>query len=107
MLQCTNVLPIYVPSATIRRRRHATPRHRPGAICSPPLIVKDATTIMATQTKAKTAKTESMDFKAPFEAFSMPTPNFEVPVAFREFAEKGLVQARDAYAKMKSAAEDT
>jgi hypothetical protein len=26
----------------------------------------------------------------------MPTPNFEVPVAFREFAEKGLVQARDA-----------
>ena len=60
-----------------------------------------------TQTKAKTAKTETMDFKAPFEAFSMPTPNFEVPVAFRDFAEKGLVQARDAYAKMKSAAEDT
>ncbi len=37
----------------------------------------------------------------------MPTPNFEVPAAFRDFAEKGLAQARDAYAKMKSAAEDT
>ena len=62
---------------------------------------------MATQTKSKTAKTETVDFKTPFEAFSMPAPNFEVPVAFREFAEKGLVQARDAYAKMKTAAEDT
>ena len=62
--------------------------------------------IMATQTKTKT-KTDTMDFKAPFEAFSMPSNNFEVPVAFREFAEKGIAQARDAYAKMKSAAEDT
>jgi phasin len=68
-------------------------------------LAKDATTIMATQTKTKTAKTD--DFKTSFEAFNMPTPSFEVPVAFREFAEKGLVQARDAYAKMKTAAEDT
>ncbi|HET7716296.1 MAG TPA: phasin [Bauldia sp.] len=62
---------------------------------------------MATQTKSKTAKTETTDFKTSFDAFSMPTPSFEVPAAFREFAEKGLAQARDAYAKLKSAAEDT
>ena len=63
---------------------------------------------MATQTKTK-SKTDTMDFKPPFEAFSMnmPSANFEVPVAFREFAEKGISQARDAYAKMKTAAEDT
>jgi phasin len=68
-----------------------------------------------TQSKSRPAKaaasasvnSESMEFKTPFEAFNMATPNFEVPVAFREFAEKGLTQARDAYAKLKSAAEDT
>jgi len=62
---------------------------------------------MATQAKPKTAKTETMDPKTPFEAFNMSTPNFEVPVAFRDFAEKGVAQARDAYAKMRTAAEDT
>lgn len=61
-----------------------------------------------TQSKTKTKPdTDTMDFKPPFEAFSMPTPSFDVPVAFREFAEKGISQARDAYARMKSAAEDT
>ncbi len=68
---------------------------------------KDAMTIMATtQSKTKT-KADTMDFKAPFEAFSMPSANFEVPLAFRELAEKGIAQARDAYAKMRTAAEDT
>jgi phasin len=54
-----------------------------------------------TKTNAKTAKAN-----APFEAFSFPTPSFEVPAAFREFAEKSVSQARDAYARMKSASED-
>src|SRR5262249_18557769 len=31
---------------------------------------------------------------------------FEVPVAFREFAEKGVSQARESYEKMKNAAEE-
>ena len=43
---------------------------------------------------------------APFEAFNFQTPNFEVPAAFREFAEKSVATARDGYAKLKSAAED-
>ena len=42
----------------------------------------------------------------PFEAFSMATPTFEVPVAVREFTEKSVSQARDAYAKMKTAADE-
>jgi phasin len=41
---------------------------------------------------------------APFEAFNLPT--FEFPSAFRELAEKSVSQARDAYARMKTAAED-
>ena len=39
--------------------------------------------------------------------FDMPKlelPNMEVPAAFREFAEKGVVQAQDAYEKVKAVA---
>jgi phasin len=47
---------------------------------------------------------------APFEApkFEMPKfdiPSLEVPAAFREFAEKGIAQAKENYEKVKSAAE--
>lgn len=35
------------------------------------------------------------------------TPKMEVPEAVRDFAEKGVTQAKEAYAKMKSAAEET
>jgi phasin len=41
--------------------------------------------------------------------FDMPKfdmPKFEVPPAFREFAEKGLAQAKDNYEKVKAAAEE-
>jgi phasin len=54
----------------------------------------------------KAAKAAKASVTAPFEAFSMEMPNVEVPAAFRDFAEKGIAQARDAYAKMKSAAEE-
>jgi phasin len=54
-----------------------------------------------------TAKSSTKAAKAaPFEVFSMPTPSFEVPTAFRDFAEKSVTQARDAYAKMKTAADE-
>ena len=33
-------------------------------------------------------------------------PKMEVPAAFREFAEKGVAQTKDAYEKMKAAAEE-
>lgn len=62
---------------------------------------------MATTSSKTKTKPDTMDFKAPFEAFSMSNANFDVPVAFRDLAEKGISQARDAYAKMKTAAEDT
>jgi phasin len=75
-----------------------------------------------TTTAPKSAKTKS-SATAPFEAFNialpkfdMPKfdlpkfdgalPNLEVPVAFRDFAEKSIAQARDTYAKMKAAAEE-
>ena len=41
-----------------------------------------------------------------FEMPTMEMPKMEVPAAFREFAEKGLSQAKDNYEKMKSAAEE-
>ena len=43
---------------------------------------------------------------ATFEGFSFPTPSYEVPTAVREFAEKSVSHARDAYDKLKSAADE-
>jgi len=57
---------------------------------------------MTTATNGKKAKSAS----APFEAFNFPTPNFEVPAAVREFAEKSVSQAREAYDKFRTAADD-
>jgi phasin len=63
-------------------------------------------TVKAEKTvKAATAATKAA-VSAPFEAFSLNLPTVEVPAAFRDFAEKGIAQARDTYAKMKSAAEE-
>ena len=60
---------------------------------------------MTAATKSKTAKPAAAP-STPFDAFSMGVPSVEVPAAFREFAEKSIAQARDAYAKLKTAAED-
>ncbi len=57
---------------------------------------------MTTATNGKKPKSAS----APFEAFNFPTPNFEVPAAVREFAEKSVSQAREAYDKFRTAADD-
>ena len=45
---------------------------------------------------------ESPKFEMP--RFEM--PKFEIPTAFREFAEKGIAQARENYEKAKTAAEE-
>ncbi len=64
-----------------------------------------------TQTAAPKAKTKPVAVsESPFDMpkFEMPKfefPNVEMPAAFREFAEKGIAQAKDNYQKMKSAAE--
>ncbi|WP_049792610.1 phasin [Polymorphum gilvum] len=58
-----------------------------------------------TKTRAtKTAKTAVKSPFADFEAFAM--PKMEVPAMVREMTEKGIEQARDAYAKVKTAAEE-
>ena len=57
-------------------------------------------------TTASTAKKAAKAASAPFEAFSFQTPNFDVPAGVREFAEKSVSQARDAYSKLKTAADD-
>jgi len=41
-----------------------------------------------------------------FEMPKFEIPKFEVPAAFREFAEKGVAQAKDTYEKVKAAAEE-
>lgn len=66
-------------------------------------------------TTTTTIKTKSPKGASSFEGkFEMPTfeipkfemPKMEVPAAFREFAEKGVSQAKENYEKMKAAAEE-
>jgi phasin len=69
----------------------------------------DATT---TKAKTKTAAAPLVPEVAKFEIprFEMPkfdVPKMEVPAAFREFAEKGVAQAKENYERMKAVAEDT
>ena len=56
-------------------------------------------------TEANTQKTKTKE--APkFEAPKFDIPTLEVPAVFREFAEKGLAQAKENYEKVKTIAED-
>jgi len=50
---------------------------------------------------------EMPKFEMPkFEIPKFEMPNAEIPAAFREFAEKGIAQSKDAYEKMKAVAEE-
>ena len=60
----------------------------------------------ATATPKGKASKGASDFTGAFEAFQMNVPNLEVPALFRETAEKTVSQAKDAYARMKTAAEE-
>jgi phasin len=61
-----------------------------------------------TDTTQKTKAKETPKFETPkFEIPKFDVPTLEVPPAFREFAEKGMAQAKDNYEKMKSLAEET
>lgn len=58
--------------------------------------------------KSKAAKPAPGVFETPkVELPSFEVPKFEVPVVFRELAEKGAAQAKEAYDRIKAAAEDS
>jgi phasin len=58
-------------------------------------------------TKTKTSKPTTGAFEMPkFEMPKFDIPKVEMPAAFREFAERGVAQAKDTYEKMKAAAEE-
>jgi phasin len=60
-----------------------------------------------TPPKAKTSKPAVGPFEMPrFEMPKFDIPKVEMPAAFREFAERGVAQAKDTYEKMKAAAEE-
>src|SRR6202161_1917341 len=60
-----------------------------------------------TAPKMKTSKPATGAFEMPkFEMPKFEIPKVEMPAAFREFAEKGVAQAKDTYEKMKAAAEE-
>ena len=60
-----------------------------------------------TPAKAKASKPASSAVEMPkFEMPKFEIPKVEMPAAFREFAERGVAQAKDTYEKMKAAAEE-
>jgi phasin len=60
-----------------------------------------------TPPKVKTTKTGPGAFDIPtFEIPKFEIPKVEMPAAFREFAERGVAQAKENYEKMKAAAEE-
>jgi hypothetical protein len=67
------------------------------------------TTRTVSSTKQSTKPTSGFSGSAfEFPKFGMPNfemPKMEIPAAFREFAEKGVSQAKENYEKMKTAAE--
>jgi phasin len=68
-----------------------------------------AETIAPTKPKSKPAAAEFSPGIGSFPRFDIPKfeiPNVEVPAAFREFAEKGISQAKDNWEKMKVATEE-
>jgi phasin len=66
-----------------------------------------AETAANTAPKAKTSKPAGSVFEMPkFEMPKFELPKVEMPAAFREFAEKGVAQAKDNYEKMKAVAEE-
>ena len=68
----------------------------------------DVAPVNAPKAKPKAA-IEAPKFPTATPSFDMPKfdiPSFEVPPAFREFAEKGVSQAKEQYEKMKSVAEE-
>ena len=68
-----------------------------------------AETIAPTKPKSKPAAAEFSPGIGSFPRFEVPKfeiPNVEVPAAFREFAEKGISQAKDNWEKMKAATEE-
>jgi phasin len=67
----------------------------------------EASTATPMKPKTKPPSTEMPKFEIP--RFDMPKfdmPTMEVPAAFREFAEKGVTQAKDNWEKMKAATEE-
>src|ERR1043166_1750364 len=55
--------------------------------------------------KGKSAPVVPLFEMPKFEIPKFDLPSMEIPAAFREFAEKGVAQTKDAYEKMKAAAE--
>ena len=61
---------------------------------------------MATATNTKSTKSAKAAAGA-FDAFAFPASTLEVPVAFRDAAEKSVTQLRDSYEQVKTAAEES
>jgi len=69
--------------------------------------VSEMTTPSESKSRSTNGSNESLKFEIPrFELPKFEMPKMEVPAAFREFAEKGVNQAKDNWEKMRVASEE-
>jgi phasin len=64
----------------------------------------DSTAATSKPKASRPSPPESLSELPKFDMPKLELPNIEVPAAFREFAEKGVVQAQDAYERVKAVA---
>ena len=69
--------------------------------------MSERTSVGSKTPEPKASKPAAGSFEMPkFEIQKFEVPNVEMPAAFREFAERGVAQAKDTYEKMRAAAEE-
>jgi phasin len=97
------LMPSITGVATIAGLRH---RHKRMITMSD--VSESTTTTSRSRTRTSaTSVGETPKFEIPrFELPKFEMPKLEVPAAFREFAEKGVTQAKDNWEKMKAATEE-
>src|SRR5205085_8088073 len=86
------------------RWAHRGPGQMPDRDREPPS--KGAVMEASVNVKTKTKPAASTGFEPKFEMPKFDLPKMEIPPAFREFAEKGVSQAKENYDKLKAAAEE-
>src|ERR1700741_3434762 len=110
LLHCTKNVLYKIPEAADLDMFSVEPREQRGELRPRAANTSSRIPIMveaSTAPKVKTSKPVTGAFEMPkFEMPKFDIPKVEMPAAFREFAERGVAQAKDTYEKMKAAAEE-
>src|SRR5947209_12172904 len=101
-LRCTMTDAILASSGYLRPLVRASRARQPSERTVP---MTEATTVKPKPAKAAAPVVQLFEMPK-FDIPNFEMPKMEIPAAFREFAEKGVAQTKDAYEKFKTVAEE-